>query len=166
MSDNIQSDLRQPVSRKPSDRPEAPRVRPADLGGAKLKLAVDFNIPGYKAMWINDLHGSVEQHYADGFDFVTPAEVAGSSRGRSLPNVAPGLDTADRISKHVDTTEGGQSIRAYLMKCTEETWEDRQAATAEQSNKWDSAIRRSLEEDSRYVPNGYTNSLKTRNRQE
>ena len=147
-----------PLVRNETQREELPRKRESSLGGPSLKLTVvNSNIEGYKLCWVNDDNGGLEQRYADGFDFVTPAE-AGSNRAvRSL--IVENKDVADRVSRHVGSRADGTAMKAYLMKCPNELWEEMEARRNAQADEWDQSINRgdrvAIEPGRSYVPEGY-----------
>jgi len=141
-----------PVVRRESDRNEAPRARrQANLGGARLKLAVHGEIPGHKMYWCNDDNNELELHLEEGFSFVMQSEV-GLNRG-----VVQDKDVDNRVSKYVGTKQNGDPMRAYLLKCPQEIWDDIQAASQDQANEWDSAILAGVvgNVDNSYSPKGH-----------
>lgn len=141
-----------PAVRRESDRDEAPRTRrQSNLGGARLKLAVHGEIPGHKLYWCNDDNNELELHLEDGFSFVQQNEV-GLNRG-----VVQDKDVDNRVSKYVGTKANGDPMRAYLLKCPQDIWDDLQAASQEQANQWDSAILAGVvgNVDSSYKPAGH-----------
>lgn len=144
------------VVRRESERTEAPRSRrQSNLGGARLKLAVHGSIPGYKMYWCNDDNNEVAELLSEGFTFVQPQEVS-LTRG-----IVTDADVADRVSKYVGTKANGEPLRAFLMKCPQDIWDDLQAYSQEQANEWDGAILAGAvgAVDSRYKPKGYETSI-------
>jgi hypothetical protein len=146
-----------PVVRRDSDRKEAPRERQKNFGGPRLKLGVMGEIPGYHLYWENDEAGAIEQLLFEGFEFVKPAEV------RMQSHIVADADVADRISRYVGKKDDGTPLRAFLMKCSDEIWAERQTARHEQADAWDSAIRAGkIQHDSgRYKPKGAGIALDT-----
>jgi len=124
-----------PVARRQSDRPEAKRERPANFGGPRLKLSVIGEIPGFHLYWANDENAEVEQLLYEGFEFVTPDEV------RMQSHIVEDKDVAARVSRFVGTKADGSPLRAYLLKCPDEVWAEREAARYAQADAWDGAIR-------------------------
>lgn len=147
------------VIRSESDRTEAPRQRRANLGGARLKLQVHGEIKGMHLYWCNDEDSAVEQLLADGFAFVAPKEVQMESF------IVQDQDVANRVSKYVGSKKDGSPLRAFLLKCPEDLWEDIQAAGQQQADAWDSAILAGTVGgvDSRYKPKGHETRLNRHN---
>lgn len=139
-----------PAVRRESQRPTAARARSDNFGGARLKLAVAGEIPGYHLYWANDEAGEVEQLLYEGFEFVSPDEV------RMKSAVVADVDTANKISKYVGKDEQGAPLRAFLLKCTDELWEERQAIIQEQPDAWEGAIQsgRATDVEKTYNPKG------------
>lgn len=149
------------ASRAASQRSDAPRERENDMGGLRLKLHVMGKIDGYHLYWENDQDSAIEQLLYDGFEFASPEEVA---MQRAV--VSDG-DVSHRVSKYVGVKADNTPLRAYLMKCKDEIWAEREAARYRQADAWDSAIRQSQKApqgDGQYVPKGVTNSLNTKAR--
>lgn len=143
------------AARNALERKEAPRGRRSNLGGPTMKLEV-FNavIPGWHLYWENDADARVERLLQNGFDFVTQEE---AGMVRVAHRVVPDGDLDNRVSKFVGTTDDGKAMRAYLMKCPDEIWEDIQhcindLADSRDRDILDSASRAS---DDRYQPKGY-----------
>ena len=139
-------------------KPGVARERLEDLGGPQLKLTVRGGIPGYHLYWENDEDGKIEQLLFDGFDFVEPGEV---QRGSDL---VADMDLAHRVSRYVGRQQDGSPLRAYLMKCPEDLWERRKAASQRQVDEWDQQIRNGRmkpQDNTQYVPTGTTNKLET-----
>jgi hypothetical protein len=143
--------------RRESDRTVAPRERPKNLGGPRLKLGVIGEIPGFHLYWENDDEGAIEQLLYEGFEFVRPEEV------RMQSHIVADKDVADRVSRYVGKKADGSPLRAYLMKCPDEIWGDREADRYERANAWDSAIKQGKVQhgDGRYKPKGVDISLDT-----
>lgn len=148
-----------PVIRRDSDRPSAPRQRRANLGGARLKLQVHGSIPGFHLYWCNDEDSAIEQLLSEGFTFVEPKEVQMESF------IVQDQDVANRVSKYVGSKKDGSPLRAFLLKCPDEIWEDIQAAGQEQADAWDSAILAGKvgDVDNRYKPKGLETRLNRHN---
>lgn len=137
----------------------AKRERAPDLGGQRLKLSVQGEIPGHHLYWENDEDGRIEQLLFDGFDFVSPGEVNRSS------DLVVDMDLANRISRYVGVQRDGSTpLRAYLMKCPQEIWDTIQGNRDASVNEKDEQIRngRMKPQDNRqYVPKGYESHLDT-----
>ena len=150
------------IAKRDADRQKggAVREREPDLGGQRLKLSVIGEIPGHHMYWENDEDGKIEQLLFDGFDFVSPDEVR---RGSDL---VADMDLTNRISRYVGRHQDGSPLRAYLMKCQDEIWAERQANSQRQVNDWDEQIRngRMKAQDGQYVPKGYESKLQTNSR--
>ena len=142
-----------PAARSADDRQQLPRTRAARTGGPRLKLNVFKEIEGFHLYWANDEDAAIEQLLSEGFDFVKPDE-AGM---KSLTNVVADADLTDRVSKYVGTKADGTPLRAYLLKCPNEVWEEIQAANQQQADEWDGQIRSGAVEnvENRYVPKGF-----------
>jgi hypothetical protein len=54
-------------------------------------------------------------------------------------------------------------MRAYLLKCRNDVWQERENYRYEQADARDSDIRNNRVEadDSRYIPKGFTNTINT-----
>lgn len=124
-----------PVVRRASDRPEAARSRQSNFGGPRLKLSVIGEIPGHHLYWANDEDGEIEQLLYEGFSFVEPKEVKMQS------HIVADADVADRVSRYVGRKADGGPLRAFLMKCPDEVWAEREASRYAQADSWDQAIR-------------------------
>lgn len=159
------SAVRSPVVARDSaqqKRKEAPRARPANLGGPRLKMSVIGEIPGFHLYWENDQEGAIEQLLYEGFEFVTPEEV------RMQSHIVADADVTHRVSRYVGTKADGSPLRAFLLKCTDEIWAEREAFRYEQADQWDGAIRQGkVQHDSgRYIPKGVNIDLDTKFRKE
>ena len=77
-------------------------------------------------------------------------------------------DTANRVSRFVGQKADNTPMRAYLLKCPDEVWADREAGRLEQADAWDASIRQKHErpEHGTYVPKGITNHIDTQFRKE
>lgn len=126
------------VARTNSEREVAPRERTNTLGGleARLKLAVRGEIDGHVLYWENDQNGAIEELLYEGFEFVKPSEIALTS------HVVKDADLIDRVSRFVGRQEDGTPLRAFLMKCPEEIWDERTQRREAQADDWDEAIYR------------------------
>ena len=136
----------------------AQRERAPDLGGQQLKLSVRGEVPGHHLYWENDEDGKIEQLLFDGFDFVAPGEVQRAS------DLVVDMDLANRVSRYVGRQQDGSPLRAYLMKCPNEIWEERQTRSQHQVNEWDEQIRQGRmkpQDNNQYVPKGYESRLET-----
>ena len=146
-----------PVVRTEASRKSSIRDRRDGMGGARLKLEVFGTIPGYHMYWENDDDARIEQRIYEGFEFVKPSEIQMASW------IVQDKDLADRVSKYVGKKADGSPLRAFLLKCTDELWDDIQAMGQEQAGQWDDAIMAGTVGgvDSRYDPKGAERKLKT-----
>lgn len=153
---------REAATRSPEQRSEAPRTRRSNLGGAQLKLAVNMEIPGYHLFWENDVDARLERLLGEGFEFVTPAEVGHKNvTGRIVSD----MDVTDRYSKYVGTTDEGKPMRAFLLKCPNDLWEDIQYCINDLCDERDRDILESADRaDDRYQPKGFSTKIKTGSR--
>lgn len=153
-------------SQSERDQKQAPRVRDNNFGGPRLKMSVAGTIEGHHLYWANDDAGEIEQLLNEGFDFVDPREVNAQSRTSHI--VADSDASANRVSRYVGKKDDGTPLRAYLLKCPDEVWADREAVRLEAADQWDDAIRRSRvqPDKARYIPKGVTNELDTTFRKE
>lgn len=144
------------AARTAEARPEgAVRRRRTSLGAPQLKLGVaTTNLEGYHLFWANDQDNYIESLLEEGFEYCTPEEVR---MGRASHNtVTADSDVVNRVSKHVDTTTEGQAMRAYLLKCPLDLWEDIQSNVSDLADSRDQDIRESAERGGdRYQPKGY-----------
>jgi hypothetical protein len=119
-----------------------PRERENDLGGLSLQLDVRGEIPGYKLAWVNDEDGAVEQRLEMGFDFVTQDELYAKQA-----KIVPDEEITSVISRFVKGTRNdGQALRAYLLKCPDEQWQEIESRRYRAADKWDADIRRQAED--------------------
>jgi len=120
----------------------AERERMNDLGGLTLQLHVEGEIPGYKLIWENDDNGAIEQRLMQGMDFVTQDELYAKQA-----KIVPDEEISSAISRFVKGTRSdGQALRAYLLKCPEDLWEEIESRRAAAADKWDADIRRQADE--------------------
>jgi hypothetical protein len=149
-SDRFDVAVRGAAARRESERKSPQRERKGNMGGMRLKLAVNGSVEGYHLYWENDDDGAIETLLYDGFDFVTPAEVEMESA------IVQDTDLGNRISRYVGKKSDGSPLRAYLLKCTDTVWDERERARYEQADTWDSAIKAGTiqNSDGRYQPKG------------
>lgn len=147
-------------------RDTATRERESDLGGLRLQLTVQGSIPGHHLYWANDEDGYVESLLMDGFDFVTQDELyAGKAQ------VVPDLDITSCVSKFVKGTRSdGQALRAYLMKCPDEVWTNREGRRHMAADKRDREIHKKAIDPNRadgfYKPDSVNTTIDTGYRKE
>jgi hypothetical protein len=88
--------------------------------------------------WFNDQDGRPERALDAGYEFVKPEEV----RGIGDREVHSGnTDLNSKVSRVVGRAEGGQPIRAYLMKLPLDLYNEDQAKKQEANDLVDRAIR-------------------------
>ena len=147
--------VQSPITREENQRAIMQRVRGASTGGMRLKLGVHGTIEGYHLFWENDYGSSINQLLSEGFEFVQRGEVNLNAF------VVADDDLDNRVSRYVGSKEDGSPLRAYLLKCPQELWDDRQSMAQEQADSWDDAILAgTLQQlDSRYSPTGATTKL-------
>lgn len=145
------------ASRKESERKGATRERKADMGGMRLKLSVKGRVDGYHLYWENDDDGAIETLLYAGFEFVTPKEVEMQAA------IVQDSDLGNRVSRYVGKKSDGSPLRAYLLKCPDEVWADRENDRYRQADAWDSAIKAGQiqQTDGRYKPKGLNIDLDT-----
>jgi hypothetical protein len=153
-----------------TDRVEAPRERTAGFGGPRLKLSVPYQIKGFHLFFENDDdNGAIEQLLYEGFSFVTKQEV-GLGRGTAAANAAVVADddVTDRVTRFVGKKADGTAMRAYLLKCPDAVWAEREKDRNAQADLWEESIRDSQEkpEPGRYLPNGVQPVLNNKFRKE
>lgn len=152
-----------PVARNAAQREEAPRARETEVsGGPRLKLGVRGSIPGFTLFWENDDEGAVEQLLYEGFSFVEPEEV------RMQSHIVSDADLSKRVSRYVGKKADGSPLRAYLLKCPDEVWKEREADRYRQADERDAAIRSGTiaGSEGRYRPKGYDLSVNTQFRKD
>lgn len=143
------------ATRSENDRPQSDRTRAPVSGGPRLKLSVHGNIPGYHLFWENDQDAAIEQLLGEGFDFATAEEV--NMVSRTSMKIVADADVDSRVSKYVGVKADGTPLRAYLLKCPDDIWEERSKSIMAQADHWDSAIRAGAisNVDNRYKPAGF-----------
>jgi hypothetical protein len=149
--------VRAATVRRDSDRPQAQRQRPANLGGPRLKLSVQGEIPGYHLYWENDENGQVEQLIYEGFELVSQSEVQLSS------NIVADSDVSSRVTRYVGKKDDGTPLRAVLLKITDELWAEREGYRYSEADSREQDIRNgAVEPDkARYAPKGTTRTVTT-----
>lgn len=159
-----------PAIRRESQRKdkEVPRERTKNFGGPRLKLSVRGEIPGFHLYWENDDEGAIEQLLYEGFEFVRPDEVGMQSATMSKTAIVSDTDITNRVSRYVGSKADGSPLRAYLLKCPDDLWAEREAARYEAADDRDSAIRagRVQSPDGMYKPRGADTSVDTGYRKE
>lgn len=153
---------RNAAKRNAEQRGGAERTRDANLGGPRLKMDVIGRIPGFHLYWENDQDAAIEQLLYEGFDFVEAHEV------RMQSHIVSDADIGNRVSKYVGRQADGSPLRAYLLKCPDEVWAEREANRHAQADAWDDAIRRRnvVPDEGRYTPKGMEGQVDTKYRKE
>ena len=147
-------------------RDKSERERANTLGGIALQMYVHGEIPGYHLYWENDENGAIEQLLMEGFDFVTQDELY-----EQKAKVVPDLDITSCVSRYVKGMRvDGQPLRAYLMKCTDEVWAERENHRHVAADQRDREIYEQAENPNIAAgfrkPTGVTNHLDTQFRKE
>lgn len=159
-----------PVIRNESQRKskEAPRERAKKFGGLRLKMAVLGEIPGYHLYWENDDEGAIEQLLYEGFEFVRPGEVNMQSATMSRNAIVGDSDITDRVSRYVGSKADGSPLRAFLLKCPDDIWSERESERYAAADERDAAIRagRVQSPDGMYKPKGVEISVDSKFRKE
>ncbi|MBY0409014.1 MAG: hypothetical protein K2Q97_02545 [Burkholderiaceae bacterium] len=152
-----------PAVRTEGDRQKAARERSRNLGGARLKLEVIGEIPGYHLYWANDEGGEIEQLLEQGYEIVQQKEL-----GNSASKIVADTDVSSKVSRHVGTQADGSPLRAILLKCTDEIWAEKEEWNREAADTWDTAIKTGQvqKDEARYTPKRVTNSIDTQFRKE
>lgn len=147
-SDRFDMAVRGAAARRESERKSPPRERKASMGGMRLKLSVNGSVEGYHLYWENDEDGAIETLLYEGFDFVTPIEVDMESA------IVQDSDLGNRISRYVGKKADGTPLRAYLLKCPDEVWSNRESDRYAIADSRDRDIRAGTVQnsDGRYVP--------------
>ena len=147
--ERLDAALSRAAVRRESQRNEVQRERPPVPGGMRLKMAVAGEIPGHHLYWENDDEGAIEQLLYEGFDFVIPDEV------RMQSAIVQDADIGNRVSRYVGKKADGSPLRAYLLKCPDEIWAEREAHRYAQADAWESNIKAdAASSDGRYKPKG------------
>ena len=137
------AEVASPAVRTESDRTATSqaRSRKSNFGGLRLKLSVNAEIPGFHLYWENDDgEGAIEQLLDDGFDFVTPEEVG--MKSRYSESVVADSELTNRVSRFVGKTEQGLPMRAFLLKCPNDVWAERESERHAMADERDADIRR------------------------
>ena len=131
------------IKRKVEAAPESTKVeRPRErkkgvFNGTVGKLQVGSTIPGYHLHIFNDMPGRIQQATENGYEFVHPNEVGGTTETVTSRNT----DIGDKVRFLVGAGEKGEPMYAYLMKIKQEWWEEDQAELQAKNDKTDAAIR-------------------------
>lgn len=155
---NISKQKESPVPKiaRDTERADTRRERSAGFGGPRLKLSVPQTIPGMHLFFQNDEdNGAIEQLLYEGFSFVTKAEVG---LARKSETVVADEDVTDRVSRFVGRKEDGTPLRAFLLKCPEELWAQREEWAVQEANDKEDSLRQSItnpdSQDGRYALRG------------
>lgn len=148
------------AARREADRKAPARERKDIMGGIKLKLSVNGSVDGYHLYWENDEDGAIETLLYEGFEFVSQAEV------HMEKAIVSDTDLGDRISRYVGKKSDGSPLRAYLLKCPETMWQERENVRYAAADVRDSDIRSrgNNPDNGQYRPKGYATTLATNDR--
>jgi hypothetical protein len=116
-------------------RTQSSRPRRGSIGVPRLRLSVQFDIPGFHLCWQND-NGGIENALDSGYEFVTRGETELNNGGVEPLN----LDMSDKIKQKVGTKEGGEPLYAYLMKIKQEWFEEDQNELAAMNKQVEDSI--------------------------
>lgn len=116
---------------------EARRTRQrGTFNGTRQKLQVGNSIPGYHLYIFNDTPGRITAALENGYEFVSPDEVGGTTTNV----VSRNTDLGDKVRFLVGSNEG-EPMYAYLMKIKQEWWDEDQAELQAKNLKIEQAIR-------------------------
>jgi len=118
-----------------SNKPERTRQR-GTFNGTRGKLQVGNSIPGYHLYIFNDTPGRITAAQDNGYEFVTPDEVGGTTANV----VSRNTDLGDKVRFLVGSNDG-EPTYAYLMKIKQEWWEEDQKDLQKKNEQTDAAIR-------------------------
>ena len=107
---------------------------PMSSGRRKMEVP---NIPGYHLHWINDYPGRVQQALAAGYTMVKADETRIHARTGGGGND----DLGSGVSMVVGQQEGGQALKAYLMKIPQDLYDSDQKAAQQSSDRVEAALR-------------------------
>jgi hypothetical protein len=119
-----------------STKPERTRQR-GTFNGTRGKLQVgNTNLPGFHLYIFNDTPGRITAAMDNGYEFVTPDEVGGTTENV----VSRNTDLGDKVRFLVGSNDG-EPMYAYLMKIKQEWWDEDQLELQKKNDKISSAIR-------------------------
>lgn len=113
------------------------RKKRASFNGTEAKLRIGHSIDGYHLHIFNDEPGRIEQALSVGYSFVTPDEVGGTATNV----VSRNTDVGDKVRFLVGTDGKGEALYAYLMKLSQEFYEEDQEELQRKNDLIDEAIR-------------------------
>lgn len=140
--------VRENVTRETGD---GQRRKRGVFNGTQSKLAVNKTIPGYHLHWLNDTATRIQNAVDNGYEFVTPEEVGGTS----VNVVERNSDLGSRVRQYVGVSESGDAIYAYLMKIKQEWYDEDQADIQERNDLVDQAIRNGNNTKAGDSPDGF-----------
>jgi hypothetical protein len=112
------------------------RIR-GSFNGTQSKLSVSNIIPGYHMHVFNDEPGRVQQALDNGYEFVEPEEIGGTS----AKVVSNNTDVGSKVRYLVGTDGVGEPKYGFLMKIKQEWYDEDQALLQQRNDKTDAAIR-------------------------
>ena len=118
-----------------STKPARTRQR-GTFNGTRGKLQVGNSIPGYHLYIFNDTPGRITAAQDNGYEFVHPSEVGGTTENV----VSRNTDLGDKVRFLVGSNDG-EPMYAYLMKIKQEWWEEDQAELHNKNEQIQQAIR-------------------------
>ena len=114
----------------------AERRQRGAFNGTRGKLQVGYSIPGYHLYIFNDTPGRITAATDNGYEFVHPEEVGGTTTNV----VSRNTDLGDKVRFLVGSNDG-EPMYAYLMKIKQEWWEEDQADLAKRNKQIEQSIR-------------------------
>lgn len=129
------------------------RKQRVPIGGRRTKLQLSEadmkKHKGYVLRWVNDVAGRVQDALAGGYEFVTPDGATSLGEGAIHEG---NTDEGARVSKTVDKRIG---TRAYLMRISEEWYQEDQEAKEQQLMAVDHALK-GVKQGGQTIEEGYT----------
>lgn len=123
---------------------KATRAKRRPFGIPQSKLSVDKQLDGWHYRWINDSPGRIAKALEGAYVFVEPEEVGREPNGEN------------RVRELAGTNKDGSAMYVYLMRITQEFYEEDQAESQGYLDEIDKAIRggqiNQTSADKRYVP--------------
>lgn len=123
-----------------------PRTKRRPFGIPQSRLAIDKQLDGYHYRWINDYPGRISRALEGGYSFVEPSEVGREENGEN------------KVKELAGTQKDGSALFTYLMRISQEFYEEDKAISRENLDAIDEAIKggrvNQTAADKRYVPKG------------
>lgn len=132
-------------------RSETQRGKRASFNGTEGKLRVGKDLPGWHLHIFNDGPGRIEQALSVGYEFVSPAEIGGTSTNV----VSRNTDIGDKVRFLVGVDAQNEPQYAYLMKIRQEFFEEDQGILQSRNDIIDEAIRGGKNTKEGYSSDGF-----------